>query len=75
MDLGLNGKVAIVSGASRGIGLAIAESLAKEGCRLLVCARGADALNAAVASLRAHGSEVHGMALDVTDPSAGDQLA
>lgn len=75
MDLGLNGKVAIVSGASRGIGLAIAESLAKEGCRLLVCARGADALNTAVASLCAHGSEVHGMALDVTDPSAGDQLA
>ncbi len=75
MDLGLNQKVAIVSGASRGIGLAIAHGLAAEGCRLLVCARGADALDAAVTSLQAHGTEVHGMALDITEPDAGDRLA
>jgi 3-oxoacyl-[acyl-carrier protein] reductase len=75
MDLELNGKVAIVSGASRGIGLAIAHGLAKEGCRLLVCARGAEALEKAVEELKSHGSAVHGVALNVTDPVAGDQLA
>jgi len=75
MDLGLNGKVAIVSGASRGIGLAIAHGLAKEGCKLLVCARGEEALDAAVSELKGHGNEVQGVALDVTQPEAGDQLA
>lgn len=75
MDLGLKGKVAIVSGASRGIGLAIAHGLAKEGCRLLVCARGQEGLDRAVQALTQDGAEVEGMALDVTDPSAGIQLA
>ncbi len=40
MDLGLEGKVALVGGASRGIGKAIAMGLAKEGCRVAICARG-----------------------------------
>jgi hypothetical protein len=40
MDLGLKGKVAIVTGSSRGLGLASAKSLAAEGCRVCVCARG-----------------------------------
>jgi len=75
MDLGLKGKVAIVSGASRGIGLAIAHGLAKEGCRLLVCARGQEGLDKAIASLDAHGTEIHGLALDVTDPESGNRLA
>lgn len=75
MDLGLKGKVAIVSGASRGIGLAIAHALAKEGCRLLVCARGQDGLDAAVEALKEYGGDVEGMALDVTDPTAGAALA
>lgn len=75
MDLGLKGKVAIVSGASRGIGLAIAHGLAREGCRLLVCARGQEGLDAAVSALQSHGTDVVGMALDVTDPESGGKLA
>jgi 3-oxoacyl-[acyl-carrier protein] reductase len=47
MDLGLRGKVALVSGASRGLGRAIAETLAAEGALLVICARGADALEKA----------------------------
>ena len=42
MELGLGGKVAIVTGASRGLGRAIADELAREGCALAVCARGED---------------------------------
>ena len=45
MDLGLKGKVALVAAASRGLGRAVAEELAKEGASLVLCARGAEALN------------------------------
>jgi 3-oxoacyl-[acyl-carrier protein] reductase len=55
MDLGLAGKVAIVTGSSRGIGRAIALSLAAEGCRVVLSARGAAELDAAVAEVRARG--------------------
>jgi len=51
MDLGLGGKAAIVTGASRGIGLAIARRLATEGGRVLLVARSAPALEAAAAAL------------------------
>ena len=40
MDLQLTGKVALVTGSSRGLGLASARSLAREGCRVMLCARG-----------------------------------
>ena len=40
MDLGLTGKVALITGSSRGLGLASATSLAAEGCRVCLCARG-----------------------------------
>lgn len=52
MDLELAGKVAIVTGSSRGLGLAGARALVAEGARVTVCARGGDALQAAEARLR-----------------------
>lgn len=67
MDLGLKGRTALVTGGSRGIGAAIAASLAAEGCRLLLVARGAETLEAHAASLRATGAEVHTLALDLTE--------
>jgi NAD(P)-dependent dehydrogenase (short-subunit alcohol dehydrogenase family) len=69
MDLGLKGKVAVVTGASRGLGRAIAEELAREGCALAICARGEDDLTKAAADLRGGGAEVFDRVLDVTDPA------
>jgi 3-oxoacyl-[acyl-carrier protein] reductase len=51
MNLRLTGQVAIVTGASRGLGLATARALAEEGCRVTICARGADALAGAASEL------------------------
>ena len=51
MDLGLTQKVAIVTGSSRGLGLATATSLAREGCRVCICARGEEQLRAAAAEV------------------------
>jgi NAD(P)-dependent dehydrogenase (short-subunit alcohol dehydrogenase family) len=55
MDLGLDGKVAIVTGGSKGIGLAIAEALVREGAQVFLCARGREALEAAVNRLGQNG--------------------
>ena len=74
MDLGLKGKVAIVAGASRGIGKAIAHSLAGEGCNLVLCARGEEALTTVATELSGTGVQVVSIALDITDADAGDRL-
>ncbi|MGB3643223.1 MAG: SDR family oxidoreductase [Mesorhizobium sp.] len=58
MDLGLNGKVAIVGGASGGIGYAISERLAREGCKLVMWARRDPALSDAVARVREAAGDV-----------------
>ncbi len=67
MDLGLTGKVAMVSGASRGLGRAMARALADEGMHLSVCARTRDALNEAVVELSRAGSAA-GFVGDITSP-------
>lgn len=71
MDLGLIGKKAIVTGASRGIGFVIAQTLASEGVDLAICARGADGLETAVKDLQSRGRKVFSRAFDVED---GDTL-
>ena len=70
MELGLTGKVAMITGASRGIGKTIALGMAAEGCRLSLCARGREDLDETVGELRAGGAEVLGSCLDVTDANA-----
>lgn len=66
MDLGLRGKVALVTAASRGLGRAIAESLAAEGASLVICARGADMLKEAGAAIaRRAGGDVELVAADL----------
>ena len=67
MDLGIAGKVAMVSGASRGIGRAIALGLADEGCRVSVCARGQAQLDTTAREAQRRGSEVLAVCRDVTD--------
>ncbi len=70
MELGLRGKVAIVTGASRGIGRSIALGLAAEGTHLAICARGSERLEQTADETRAHGVEVLAQAVDATDPAA-----
>ena len=65
MDLGLQGKKAIVVGAARGIGMAVAETLAREGCDLAIAARSEDGVKDAVASLKRYGTNVIGKAVNV----------
>ncbi len=66
MDLGLHGKVALVAGASRGLGRAIAEELATEGASLVLCARGEAGLRQACEAIaQTAGVPVHGVPADV----------
>ena len=74
MDLGLTGKVAVVSGASRGIGRSIALSLASEGAHLCICSRNIDGLEKAAAEMREVGAEVEAIALDVTSTEGAEAL-
>ncbi|MGO8951507.1 MAG: SDR family oxidoreductase [Ktedonobacterales bacterium] len=74
MDLGLAGRVALVTAASRGLGLAAARALAAEGTSLVICARGAKQLEQATNELRAKGARVEALSLDVSAPEAATQL-
>ena len=66
MNLELAGKVALVTGSSRGLGLASARALAAEGCRVTLCARGAAALERSAASIAATGGDVLAVPADVS---------
>jgi short-subunit dehydrogenase len=70
----LFGAVAIVTGGSRGLGFLIARELAREGCRLAICARDADELERARADLERRGAEVIAIRCDVADPVASANL-
>jgi 3-oxoacyl-[acyl-carrier protein] reductase len=77
MDLGLKGRVAIVTAASRGLGLASAKALAAEGASVVICARGPQQLEAArseVQGVAASGVRVEATALDVAAAEAPQQL-
>lgn len=68
MDLQLKGKIAVVSAASRGLGRAVAEQLAKEGCNLFICSRNAEAITKAARELRSgYGVEADGFQADLSD--------
>jgi NAD(P)-dependent dehydrogenase (short-subunit alcohol dehydrogenase family) len=67
MDLGLSGKVALITGGTSGIGLAIAQRLAAEGCGIAVCGRERGKLDKAVGTLKA--AEAKGFIADVCKPA------
>ena len=74
MNLGLDGKVCVVTGASRGIGLDAAKRLCEEGASVLMVARGEEELASAAAEAGAKGGEAATLALDVTDAGAADRI-
>src|SRR5690349_16225939 len=74
MDLFLQDQVAVITGSSRGLGLASARALAAEGCRVVLSARGAEALEAARASIAATGSRVLAVQADVSTPGGAETV-
>jgi 3-oxoacyl-[acyl-carrier protein] reductase len=68
VDLGLAGRVGLVTGGSRGIGRSIALRLAAEGVKVSICGRTAETIEATRAELHAHGVQSHGVVADVTAP-------
>ena len=71
MDLGLKNRVALVAASSQGLGLASVEAFAAEGCRVAMCSRNRQRLEAAAEKIRKqHGVDVFAEAVDVTDAAA-----
>ncbi len=74
MDLGIAGRVAIVTGGSRGIGRAVADRLCREGASVALCARDPDSLAEARRALEAIGGQVLAVEADLTEPAAADRV-
>lgn len=75
MDFGIQGKTALVMASSQGLGRAIAESLAGEGCNLLICARGAEKIDRVAREIAGqHGVKVTGIAADVSTSKGRQSL-
>jgi 3-oxoacyl-[acyl-carrier protein] reductase len=75
MDLGLKNRVALVAASSQGLGLATAEAFAAEGCRVAMCARNRQTLEAAAEKIRKqHSADVFAEAFDVGDPASVSQF-
>lgn len=70
MDMGLMGKKALITGSTRGIGRAIADTLAKEGVDLAICSRNAESVGEAAEALRTLGVKAYGEAFDARDGEA-----
>jgi NAD(P)-dependent dehydrogenase (short-subunit alcohol dehydrogenase family) len=70
----LHGEVAVVTGASRGLGLLLARELSRQGCALIICARDPAELGRAAVQLREDGADVASVACDVTDQDAPSRL-
>jgi 3-oxoacyl-[acyl-carrier protein] reductase len=74
VDLGISGRVALVTGGSKGIGRAIAAGLASEGCRVAIAARGAEALRETAQALDAKGAETLSVTADLSEPAAPSRV-
>ena len=70
MDINLNNKVAVITGGTTGIGLAVAELFAREGAEIAICSRNESKVTNALAYLKERGLKAYGEAIDVSDRSA-----
>ena len=75
MDLGLKGRVAVITGPAKGMGAAVSKAFANEGCKLALIGRDTNAIEPVAREIRQGGGEALVVACDVTDASACDSAA